>query len=283
MAKSVFLLLLFTLVGGGVLWAWQGDKTVVLRDGRRLLINGDYVVSSKGVSFTEVSGRAQTLPHDQVDLGATERANNPAKKTPTSTRGSGINDEIAAHRSKGDLQESLAEINQKIARTPGRHQAVRPQLGDPNTAHIGPAIPALDSFKPHATWYPKLDPELEYRVRRAQGRIAWLTAFLTYGALALAAILILRNLFMLVLAYRMLTETSFLLGVILGLAILSAVVSFRMSLTLGLLHTVAVDLIFCVSLMVIYFDHKRWILAALSSPYVLGLIWLSVILYSAFG
>lgn len=283
MAKSVFLLLLFTIVGGGALWAWQGDKTVVLRDGRQLLINGDYEVSSKGVTFTEVTGRTRTLPHDQVDLTATERANNPAKKTRSATGAGSINDEIAAHRNKGDLQESLAEINQKLARTPGRHQAVRPQLGDPNTAHIGPAVPALDSFKPHASWYPRLDPDLEYRVRRAQRYTPWLTAFLTYGALVLAGILILRNLFMLALAYRMLNETSFLLGVILGLAILSVVVSFRLSLMIGLLHTIAVDLIFCVSLMVIYFDRKGWILAAVSSPYVLGLSWLSVVLYCAFG
>lgn len=282
MAKSVCVLLLFTLLGGA-LWAWQGDKTVVLRDGQRVLINGDYEVSSRGVSFTDVSGRTRTLPHDQVDLSATERANNPAPKTRADAGAGSVEGEIAAHRNKGNMQESLAEINQKLARTPGRHQALRPKYGDPNTAEVGPAVPTLDSFKPHAAWYPRLDPELERRVRRAKDRTHWLAAFVTYGGLSLLGILLLRNLFMLVLTYRMLTETSFLLGVIIGLLIVSVVVSFRMSLVIGLLHTFAVDFIFCVSLMVVYFDRKGWVLAAVLSPYLLSLGWVSVILYCAFG
>ncbi|CAM2005315.1 hypothetical protein [Acanthopleuribacter pedis] len=283
--------------------AWQGDETqtLFLRDGSQIKIKGDYQVSEHGVSFTRDDGREMMLPHSAVDLEQSQKVSIDIGKLQAKaleltdpgsagiraqekfkSTGSAINDEISAHREKGNLKESMEEINQMIDRTPGRHQTGRQKIKG-KEGNIIDMLEARDMFiLPSDSWYPDFGRDFQYRLDRAKNRVAWLGSFVIYGFVGIGIVTLLRNLWLLVLAYQ-LTDYHVLTGVFPGLVLLLEFISFRNSLLMGLGHMLIADMLFGIAVFLNCLGQRRYYLPAIAAPYLLGMAWGGTILYFAFA
>ena len=99
--RRILVALLLSLLGSALLSAY----TIVLKDGRKIEARERYAVEGTKVRFTGADGKTQTLTLSQVDVAATETANQPPSRPRIWT-----NDEIELLRS-GRLPGTRGGLN----------------------------------------------------------------------------------------------------------------------------------------------------------------------------
>lgn len=75
MKRTISLFLLAVLAGGGLLYAYQHSKVLVLKSGQTIAIDGNYTVEGDNVYFRLGDGKSTLLPLDKINMPATQARN----------------------------------------------------------------------------------------------------------------------------------------------------------------------------------------------------------------
>lgn len=75
MKRTISFFFLVMLTGGGLLYAYQQSKVLVLKTGQTIAIDGDYSIEGQNVYFKLGDGNTTLLPLNKIDMPATEARN----------------------------------------------------------------------------------------------------------------------------------------------------------------------------------------------------------------